>query len=374
MNILMILSKPVLVDPRVHREAQTLVEHGHQVTIIVWDRNNQYPPEDTVDGIQIMRIHNKGLLRVLRKDLLRNPLWWRLAYQRGLQLHNTMFPIDAVHCHDLDTLQAGVWLKKKLGVHLVYDAHELWGHLIQGNVPQFVVNRAFSMERKLVQNVDHIITVSPPFKDYFTSICNKPITLVMNCKDLIYKTYQPPTNKVFTLIYIGGMKTRRFFPEIIDIIGKMNNTRLILGGKQEDLYKEMKDHARQYPNVSFKGTIPTPDILPLTKSANATFILVDPTSKHYQQTLFNKQFEAMVCGRPIITTKGTYAGTMTEELNCGLTVNYNETSVKKAIKRLRDTPELCQELGKNAFDAAVKRYNWKQEQQHLLNIYKEIKG
>ena len=371
MNILMILSNPLLVDPRVHKEAKTLVDTGHHVTVIVWDRKHLYKTEETIDGIRIVRIHNKGLLKLLRSDLFRNPLWWRRAYKKGIELHNST-PFDVVHCHDLDTLQAGVWFKKKIGCKLIYDAHELWGHLIEGNVPGFVVKKAFSMEKKLVQDADHIITVSPPFKTYFSSICEKPITLVMNCKDLIYKQYQPPSNKEFTIIYIGGMKNRRFFPEIIDIISSMDNTRLILGGKKEDLYQQMKEHAEGISNIEFKGTIPTSDILPLTKHADVTFIIVDPTSKHYQQTLFNKQFEAMVCGRPIITTKGTYAGIMTEELHCGLTVDYDVSSVKKAIKQLQDNPELCKELGRKAFEAAQNRYNWKVEQQNLLGVYEEI--
>jgi glycosyltransferase involved in cell wall biosynthesis len=371
MNILMILSNPLLVDPRVHKEAKTLVEQGHQVTVLVWDRKHQYQPEETVDGIRIVRIHNTGILKVVRNDLFRNPFWWRKAYTKGIAL-NASSPIDIVHCHDLDTLQAGVWLKKKLGVKLIYDAHELWGHLIQGNVPNIVVQKAFTMEKKLVQHVDHIITVSPPFKDYFASICTKPVTLVMNCKDLLYTTYEPPHNKKFTLLYIGGMKTRRFFPEIIDIISSLPNTKLILGGKKEDLYDRMKKYARHIPNIEFKGTIPTEEILPLTQQSDATFIIVDPTSKHYQKTLFNKQFEAMVCGRPIITTKGTYAGTMTEELHCGLTVDYDKASVKKTIKQLQDNPNLCKELGKHAFQAAQEKYNWKNEQQNLIAVYKDV--
>ena len=56
MNVLMILSNPFLVDPRVHKEAKALVDDGHKVTVIVWDRKKAYPPEDTVDGINLVRI------------------------------------------------------------------------------------------------------------------------------------------------------------------------------------------------------------------------------------------------------------------------------------------------------------------------------
>jgi glycosyltransferase involved in cell wall biosynthesis len=309
-------------------------------------------------------------MKIVPNDLLRNPLWWHKAFRKGKELHRNDFCFDVVHCHDLDTLQAGIWLKNKFKIKLVYDAHELWGYLIEKSVPQFIVNRAFSMEKNLVQHVDHIITVSKPFERYFKDISDKPVTLVINSKDLLFSSYEPPLNDVFTLLYIGGMKKRRFFPEIIDIMGELENVHLTLAGKTEDLYYEMKEYSKKYENISFLGTIPTEDILPLTHSTSATFIIIDPTSKHYQQTLFNKQFEAMVCGRPIIVTKGTYAGDMTENLKCGLTVEYTRDSVRKAIIQLRDNPSLCQQLGKNALKAAKEQYNWEIEKRKLASIYR----
>jgi len=371
-KVLMILSNPFMVDPRVYKEAKALVEAGHEVAVVVWDRRGEYSSDDTVDGIHVIRIHNSLLMRFAGTDVLRNPLWWRQAYKKGLELYRGGYEFDVVHCHDLDTLQAGVWLKKKLGVKLVYDAHELWGYLIEGDVPRFVVNRAFRMEEKLVQRVDHIVTVDEPFRLYFSSLTDTPVTIVMNCKDLRYDTYEPSENDVFTLIYIGGMKRKRFFPDIIDVAGSLDGVRLQLAGKKEDLYHEMEVYARRYNNVSFHGTLPFDQILPRTRAADATFILVDPSSSHYQRTLFNKQFEAMVCGRPIIVTKGTYAAKMTEELECGLTVDYNEKAIREAIIRLRDDQQLREKLGRNALDAAQKRYNWQQEKKNILKVYEEL--
>lgn len=368
----MILSNPMLVDPRVHREATSLIESGHEVTIIVWDRHDNHEPAAMVDGIRVIRVHNTRLMRVLPSDLLRNPLWWRRAYRIGLYLWQKEFPFDVVHCHDLDTLQTGVWLKKKVGVRLVYDAHELWGYLIEGNVPDFVVKRSFRMEKKLLGHVDHIITIDEPFRTYFGSITKTPITIVMNCKDLEYEAYKGPKNDRFTLTYIGGMKKRRFFPQIIEIVGKLPDVQLVLAGKKEDLYFEMEKFAQRFPNVSFLGTLPSSQIISKTWEADAIFILVDPSSRHYQNTLFNKQFEAMVCGRPIIVTKGTYAGQMTEELECGLTVDYNEKAIRAAIIKLRDDQNLRKKLGKNALEAAQKRYNWQQEKKKLWKVYEDI--
>ena len=194
----------------------------------------------------------------------------------------------------------------------------------------------------------------------------------MNCKELKFNKYSSPDSKLFTLLYIGGMKKRRFFPEIIDIVGNLDDVNLLLAGKKEDLYIEMEEYSKKYSNVKFLGTIHTDEILQLTHKSNATFIIVDPTSKHYQNTLYNKQFESMVCGRPIIVTKDTYAAELTEKLNCGITVNYEEESVKKAIITLRDNPDICKKLGMNAFKSAEEKYNWNNEKNELLNIYEEL--
>jgi len=41
-KILMILSKPFVIDPRVYQEAESLVKNGYEVTVIVWDRRKDY--------------------------------------------------------------------------------------------------------------------------------------------------------------------------------------------------------------------------------------------------------------------------------------------------------------------------------------------
>ena len=68
----MILSNPVKVDPRVQNEARALMEDGHSIKIIVWDRKQEYSQRESLDGIDIIRIHNRRIMRYLPNDLLRN--------------------------------------------------------------------------------------------------------------------------------------------------------------------------------------------------------------------------------------------------------------------------------------------------------------
>jgi len=373
MKILMILSNPFITDPRVNKEAKTLVDAGNEVTIIVWDRHKDYESKSMVDGIKIVRIHNKGLMKILSHDLFKNPLWWRKAYKKGLELYKNDFKFDVVHCHDLDTLKSGVWLKKKLGIKLIYDAHEIFGYMIEKNVPTFMVNATFRMEKRLLRYVDRIITVNEPCKDYFKSITDKPITIVINCKNFISKQYHPPKNDIFTISYIGSLDKARMFPELVDIIGNIGRVKFIIISKKENLYKEVKKRCESYKNVEFLDSIPYKEVIKKTFESNVVICMFDPNSKSHQVGLPNKIFEAMVTARPIIVTKNMYySNEFVDKEKCGLSVNNNCDEVREALIKLRDNPKLCEKLGKNGQKAAKDRYNWEMQSLKLLNVYDDI--
>ncbi|VVB60899.1 Glycosyltransferase Family 4 [uncultured archaeon] len=106
MKILMILSNPFIVDPRVYKEAKSLSDAGHELTVVFWDRHAEYSSDEKIHGVRVIGIRNNGLMKVLPHDLFRNPLWWRKAFKKALKLYKNGCRFDVVHCHDLDTLQS----------------------------------------------------------------------------------------------------------------------------------------------------------------------------------------------------------------------------------------------------------------------------
>jgi glycosyltransferase involved in cell wall biosynthesis len=369
----MLLSKIFKTDSRVRKEVKTLIENGHQIKLIVWDRKNKLKKRENLEGIEIFRIQDNGLMKILPNDILKNPLWWRKAYKKGLEIKKE-YDYDVVHCHDLDTLQAGVWIKRKTGCKLVYDAHEVFGYMIHDNVFSFFVKFSFYLEKKLVKNVDHIITVNEKVKKYFKNISTVPITLVMNCKDLISKTYTPSKNKIFTVCYIGNLHKRRLFPQIVDALGSIENIKFLIAAKKEHikLYNQVEETANKFENVNFLGEIPSDMVIPNTLKSDIIVQPFDPIRKTAYFSTPNKLFEAMVCGRPIICNKGTNPGKIVEELECGITVDYDLDSFKKGVIYLRDNPELCEKLGKNSLKAAIEKYNWYEQKKNLLSVYKNF--
>ncbi len=368
MKLLMLLSNSFIVDPRVYKEAKALIKKGYNVTVIVWDRKGDYPEEEIIEGIHLIRIHNKGPMKILPHDLFRNPFWWRKAYRKGLELYKKGYKFDVVHCHDLDTLQAGVWLKKKLPVKIVYDAHEIFSYMIEKAMPTFIVNYSSRMEKRLVKSVDYIITVDDGYANYFRNISNIPLAIVRNCKSLI-GDYRSPSRKDFTLIYIGVLSHERFFPQLLGTVGKLDNVKLIIGAKKENLYDEIKNYSAQFENITFLGPVPVEEVIPLALECHVVFCMFNPIYRLNKIGSPNKLFEAMVTGRPIIVTKGTHAGDIVETWNCGLAIEYTEEKLLEAIHLLRDNPLLCEKLGKNGLKAATDKYNWSLQEKELFRVY-----
>lgn len=337
-----------------------------------WDREDQFPASESIDGVDILRVRNTPWMRLLRWDLLRLRPWWRLAYRRALALHATA-EIHAVHCHDLDTLPTGIWLKRKGGFPLVYDAHEIWGYMVARDLPPLVANHFLRKERRLVRNVDALITVNEPLESYFEKLTQSSVTIVLNAKPLITREYVPPDNTTFTLVSTGTLNEARFIRELVEIVGALEGTRLILAGIGKPAYvRELEQRSASLPNVTFLGRLPSQEVIPRTLAADAVVCLTNPADPNNSIATANKLFEAMVTGRPILVSKGTYLEELTERLGVGLSTEHTREGVREGIVWLRDHPDDRESLGRKGLAAALEEYNWARQELALLGVYEQL--
>jgi len=372
MNILMILANPFTFDARVYNEAKSLVDANHNVTILAWDKKGSFQRYDVKDGIKIIRSYNSNLMKMCPYDIFKLHLWWRKGYEDALNIINDN-RIDVIHCHDFSSLPMGVRLKNKTKLPLIYDAHEIWGYMVEKDLPSIWAKYYIKKEEKLVKDTDHIITVAEPHRDWFRHMNHPHVSIVRNCKRIQNKNYNPPSNKHFTLLYIGGLSKIRFLLETIEVVNTLKNVSFKIAG-YGDIEKEIIESVKysNNGNIKYLGKIPMKKVVYETCLSDAVLCVFDPSYPNNQVGPPNKIFEAMVCGRPVIATKGIYSGNLVEKLNMGITINYNKKDLVKAIKLLRDNKELREQLGKNAFKAALSKFNWKNQERRLLQIYKGI--
>jgi glycosyltransferase involved in cell wall biosynthesis len=145
-HIVMVLIGNIGYDGRVRKEIRTLVARGHRVELVVSDfSTNGGGGQDL--GIKIHRIP---------MTLWSTPAMNFLAQIRFNQIAASIIAKLApshIHCHDLNSLLAGVWAKQKTGAKLVFDAHELMPESM-GGFKKTIWER---IEKRCVDDCDHII-------------------------------------------------------------------------------------------------------------------------------------------------------------------------------------------------------------------------
>jgi len=377
MKILMLVASPVITDPRVYNEAKALIQAGHKVSVIAWDREKQNPYRQMWDGIDVLRLRiwlsPECGLGLPPWHIFHLVAWQWQAYRVALAL-NRESAIDAIHCHFLDTLPVGIRLKQKLGVPLIYDARDMYGYMMRASFPLWIA-RAFEwLEKRLVTRADRIIAVNEVMAECFAGMTDKPVTVIMNCKPIQSSEYQNPANGgKFTLLYIGTIHKARALLWLMNVMKELPDVHCIIGGVgQADYVEYIKKECSKCSNVTFAGRVPVDMVLPMTEKADAVFYIFDPENPNGKLATPNKLFEAMVCGRPIICTGGTYCAEITEREGIGLAVEYSEEALRKAIIKLRDDPHLRERMGRNALRAAIAKYNWHNEEIKLLELYRGI--
>jgi glycosyltransferase involved in cell wall biosynthesis len=362
----MVVSNDVVHDSRVLKEGRALADAGHEVSFLGWDRSGGLASEEEWQGLRVTRVRTSDLAGRLRRDVIRNPLWWRAATRAASRA-----AFDVVHCHDLDTLPIGVRLKRRLGRRLVYDAHEVFGYMIEEDQPSLVVDYAFRMEARLAPFADRVIAVNEAVKAYIDRVSRTPATIVMNAQDPAVAEYRPPPAGPFTVLYIGTLHKSRFILPAIEVVGDMPEVRLVIGGSKA-LTETVRERCARHANTPFLGLVPAERVLPLTLDSHAVLTMFDPVYRINQVGLPNKIFEAMSAGRPSLVTQGLPMAGLVEREDCGLAVPYTKDGFRAAVERLRDDPKLAERLGRNGLAAAQRTYNWTRESRKLVALYEDL--
>lgn len=363
----MLLSNPFKPDPRVYEEAKALVEDGHHVTILAWDRELRFSEREKIGKIEIIRVKVKGSYGKFSGFFF--PL---LLYYKKAKEFAGRIDYQAVHAHDFDTLPLGICLARRRKVPLIYDVHDDYASMIAESVPSFLASFVDLLQRALMRFATHIIYANEALHRLF----GIPGHVVMNCKDP--EDYEISVEELrtslklegFTIVYIGIFRQGEFLRLLIEA-AKRSGAYLILGGDgpyREEVLRLISGEER----IKYVGWVPADEIPKYTKLADAIVVLNDPSKRYDRVSTPVKMFEAMAAGIPVIVARGTEAEKIVSEENCGLAIDFgNLNSLILALQKLQDK-QLWKKLSENAIKAAMKKYNRRVQMARLKKLYREL--
>jgi glycosyltransferase involved in cell wall biosynthesis len=377
-HIAMLLSNAYRPDPRVTREARTLVQARHVVDLYCWDRLGELPENETLEG---MRIHRYQAVRSSYgagwRQLFRLPRFWGWAQEQI-----TRQQPEIVHCHDLDTLYAGVALKRRLHCKLVYDAHEHYPALMTLYLPAALARLLVYWEQALLKNADHIISASSVLADEYRRKTSAPVTVIGNAPSLsdfnensqhtiLQTRSQLGLEAALGVFYIGGFTNNRALLPLIDALDGLDGWQLHLWGDGHQR-AAVEQAISGLDNTHYHGWAEAAALPGLFSAADVIYYCLRSDYPGAQYNAPNTLAYAMASSRPLIANMVGDLGRVVTESDCGILLHeVSPATIRQALQELSD-PLTRQKLGANGRRAAESRYNWERLAQTLLDLYASL--
>lgn len=356
---------PAGIEPRIRKEAATLVRAGYDVHVILWDRTHSFPAEETLDGIQIHRYQR--LAPEGRSGLVwRLPLWWLHAARKAASLRP-----DIIHAIDFDTAWPARVAARLTRAAIVYDIFDFYSEMILLDLPRFLRRYLARAERRMVRRADLVILPDLRRQAQFGGIKPRRIVEILNVPEDQRITAEPA--KDFTMFYGGMIAKDRGLLDLM-VACESTGAKFIVAGHGPD-EADLLPHLESSPSCLYLGTVPYEEVLRQTAACHVVAALYDPAVPNNRLAAPNKVYEAMMLAKPVLVSAGVAIAELVESLGCGKVVSYGDRgAITKALEGLMLSPAACDAMGAQGRAAFERMYNWKTMESRLLDAYASLAG
>jgi len=361
------------IDPAVNKVAKTLSENGHDVKLLVWDRQHTLGTEEG-DGYTIRKFNLKAPYDKFTV-LFYLPIWW--IYEFFFLLKDKC---NVMHACDLDTLIPAIAARFIKRVPLCYTIYDFYAsNLPDGRFPQLrKLTRSLvaSVERFGIRFTDVLFLVDESRYEDVRGARIKRVAYIHNSPPDYFEVEGEHESKERTgiaMFYAGVISKSRGLEHVIKVIKDLDNITLILAGTGPDKDLLENQAAGEQGEIQYIGWIPYKEVIKRTLAADVLFAFYSPGFPPSKWASSNKLFEAMMCGKPIIVSDGSSIANIVREENCGLVVPYGDVAaIREAVLKLKNDSQLRQTLGQNGRRAYESRYSWRIMERRLVDSYQQL--
>lgn len=379
---------------------QELSKYGFQFTILSFEKKSRYNKEKDI----VREITDKAGMAWVPLSFTANPPVLSKIYDRykmrrmALKLHKKE-KFDMVHCRSYIAAEAGLTLKKKFGVKMIFDMRGFWADERVDNGQWNLKNPFFKRiyqhykkkEREFLSNADATISLTKAAKNYLLS---KPenkdlfIEVIPCCADLEHFDYHkinpgdqkalrstleiPQNAKVLTYSgSVGGWYMTREMFSFFKILSAKNPEYVMLILTKDDIEKVKREATATgiAPDKVFVTYSNRPQLpLYLSLSSCSIFFIRNTFSKMASSP--TKHAELMGMGIPVICNDIGDTGRIINETQTGIVVNtFSETLFKEVIDKIPGLESV--EKGRIR-DCAKQIFDLQTGIQNYLSVYKAI--
>ena len=316
-KVALITDAPLCLDPRALRMYRVLSEAGYQVG--VFDQGEQIARTcELVNADQHYpsMIPSAGIERA----------WWHFmnratplsAYRKRIQARIddlTSFYPDIIWCANVFDLEAATTVSNNLAVPLVYEAYEYWPeHLVseEYSLPTPLSRYLQELERSSASHVDHFVTVSPTFAQWYHDELDFPRAhLIANAHipddkmvgaDGERDDHETEASTTLRIIHSGQVTKNRNVNAAIDAMELTSNAQLTIMGSGPGFDELVGTDSEA---IIIKPAVAHEDLIDTLRHYDVGLLLYDVTAKQTDGTLPNKLYDYLGAGLAMIAVSTT---------------------------------------------------------------------
>lgn len=373
-------------DVRVEKEARILAEAGHEIFLLVSDKDGR-PAEEHLEPLRVRRYPYRASWLTSKWTALVTLVTWRSPHWEA-QIDQLVRDegIQALHVHDLPAVASAIAVGHRLGVPVVYDMHEHYPAAVtfwqRSRVARLFQTpaRYNRYERDAVTGVDRVVPAVEEVRDMVlaTGVPRERVFLFRNVEDATdVIPWQGAPEGEFVVAFAGGFGPHRGVDTLVKAMPKLRElvpgARLLLmgsGAGEDDLRRLARDLGVE-DAVEFTGWIDITEMrerLSRASVGTATFT----RSAHTDTMLPHKLFQYMGMGLPVVVTDCKPVERFVTETGAGeVAKSADPLSLAKALARMAD-PERAAAASEAGKRAVRERYNLAIEGKRLIELYEGL--
>lgn len=383
MRVLIVRNADASTNASIRRVASSLIEGGHEPTILSRMRENKYKKitieEDyiEIDGKKV-RNYVIYIPASTEKGIKNLPILYKYISTARHWIEDNIEQFDCIHAFDLDAGLASRAVVRDNSKKMVYHIADFYVDS-RAKIPRLAKSIIRDIEYSLINTSDATIICTEERREQIKGAKPKKLVIVHNSPVVRADIYEkvrkssiknPSDYNRLKLCYIGMLSKRRMIDTILEVASRHGDIDLVLGGSG-DLADMCREYSDRYDNISYLGRVSYEDTFRLYKECNCMFAIYNPEIRNHRYSAANKIYEAMFLNKPIIVAKNTSMDKIVDKYDIGFCVGHTVEEIEETIVKIKEDLKILDSKAENIGNI-YEEYSWDEMKSRFIDLYNKI--